>query len=157
MDRYHGRWEQEGKAWKPILDHIQPTVDLVAKSLGAGLSRERGEAPELDVQWYSDDIGRAIQILIVGTPKAYELQINGSAWKDSDSPRERRWRAEDALVTIPLPEDIPQLDVSALEHSLTEVGAIVSGWDESSLVNRDDLPPRPPNVTGGMVGGRYVP
>ena len=157
MDGYEVRWRVEGITWKTILDHIQPTVESLARALGAELTRERGDAPELELQWYaSDDIARAMQILIIGPPGVYELHIGGSAWKDFDSPRERRWRSE-TLAKIQVPPDPRKLDLGQLADTLKGVAASVSGWTERDLINRADLPPRPPNVTSSMVRGRYVP
>jgi hypothetical protein len=157
MGGYQERWEQEGEFWKNTLDHIRPTVEQ-AKPRGAELSRERWDAPEFRLQWYTpDNIGRAVQILLSGHPGHYSLQLSVSAWKDSESDRERRWRTEEDIQTIPVPPNDPlQLELSDVREGLDKAIGVVSGWTESQLTNQDSLPPRPAQLDP-IVQGRPVP
>jgi hypothetical protein len=130
-------WTRRGQYWKQLLDHIQPMVER-AKPIGGEISRERWDAPELKMQWSSsDDIGRAIQVLISETAGKVKLLINGSAWKDSK--QERHWKTM-GLKTIPIRRDPEKLDLSALYEDLSESQKIVSGWTETDLENTDALP-----------------
>jgi hypothetical protein len=132
-------WSKNGSLWKQLLDLIQPTAER-AKPEGAQISRERWDAPELKMEWSSsDDIGRAIQILISPARKKMKLVVNGSAWKDSS--QERRWKTE-GLMTIPIPPDLRKLDLSTLYQELNESKEIVSAWTEIDLDRADPLPCR---------------
>ena len=117
-------WTKNGEQWKQLLDSIEPTIER-AKPIGAEISRERWDAPELKVQWSSaDGIGRAIQVLISGTAGKVRLVVNGSAWKDSK--QERHWKTE-GLKTIPIPRDAHQLDLASLYQGLCDSKEILRG------------------------------
>jgi hypothetical protein len=129
-------WAKKGSVWKNLLDYIQPTVEGV-KPLGAEISRERWDAPELRIQWFSSDkIGRAIQILI---SDGSGILLSGSAWKDSE--QERRWKTQ-SLGKVSITSGARSLNLSTFSEKLNDVKNIVAGWTEADFDREDSLPPR---------------
>jgi hypothetical protein len=131
-------WARKGEYWKELLDSIQPTVER-AKPSGAEISRENWDAPDLKMQWSSDGIGRAIQVLISDSSGRVKLVVNGSAWMDSG--RERHWKMEE-LKTIGIHRDPQKLNLSTLYQQLSELKKIVAAWTEKDLNRADPLPCR---------------
>lgn len=156
---YYQRWEQEGETWKAILDQIEQAADELVHQQAVEIVRERWDTPEITLQWYTDDdIGKAIQVLIAGSPGAYELRISVSAWKDLEPSHVRQWRSEEDIVEpMPVPINPAQLDSDELRHLLWKAYHIVCQLTEENLNHKNNLPPLPPNLTGNFVKGRYVP
>jgi hypothetical protein len=152
------RWEQEGEAWKAILDRIERAADELVRKLAVEVVRGRWDAPEITLQWYADDdIGKAIQVLITGSPGAYELRISVSAWKDLEPIHVRQWRSEEDIVEpMPVPTNPTQLDIDELSRLLRKAYTIVYQLTEEDLNQKDALPSLPPNLTGKFVKGQYV-
>src|SRR5690349_18749131 len=129
-------WAKKGNVWKTLLDQIQPTVEGI-KPPGAEISRERWDAPELRIQWFSSDkIGRAIQILIAD---GSGILLSGSAWKDSG---QKRWWKTQNLGKVSIAGGARSLNLSTLSEKLNDVKNIVAGWTEADLDRKDSLPPR---------------
>ncbi|MDP2935746.1 MAG: hypothetical protein Q8O86_04575 [Dehalococcoidia bacterium] len=158
MTRYTLGWYgAEGVAWNKILELIATLAAKLAKSWGAEVTREHWDAPRFDLRWYTDDgIGRAVQVLIEGMPEHYYLRVSGSAWKDFDKDRQRRWSGQE-ISKIPVPLDLDQLAIGVVEDALWSARVIISNWVEADLTKESDLPQRDPNLTGTFVQGRYVP
>lgn len=158
MTGYGRLWEKQGADWAKMLDAVESVIKKLA--LGAELARERWDAPDLHVRWYTvDGIGRAIHILIEGATPDYRLRISGSAWKDFDQPpqpRERKWWTKE-FPEMPFSPDPKPSDLARLSDSLQTAQTTISGWAESDLTKTEKLPALPPNLPGKIVAGRYVP
>ena len=141
MSSGHGRWIREGGAWKIVLDSLGIPLKKWAEQNRAEFARERWDAPELEVRWQSAGITRAIQVLITGSPDAYELEINASAWKDVDPERQRKWHT-DTLRTLSIPRDLSQLNVDEYVDAFKDAQEQVSRWADDKLERTASLPRR---------------
>lgn len=157
MGSYYKNWEEYGTLWKQILDGIEPLINELSEAWGGEIARERSDAPEFDLRWYTGDIGRAIQVLIEGAHENWVLFISLSAWRDLEKPqRVRVWKAKKDLynVLVSVPPD--ESKIRELRSFLKKAYDTVLAWDESKLVE-NPLPPDAPNLTGKVFRGRYIP
>jgi hypothetical protein len=127
-------WARRGVSWNKLLEKIESILDRLTP--GTKWSRDSWDTPELRMQWVSDDLGRAIQILI--SPDSKKLIISGSAWKDSG--QIRHWKTQ-KLETISIPRMPQELDVSTFSEQLKHSKETVLSWTIDDLVRKDPLPP----------------
>lgn len=142
---YRG-WIKEGGRWTAILDLMDRDVRSWAKDRidNPEITRAGWDTPQIDIRWYtSDNIGRAIQIALGSFPKGgYGVAINISAWKDSESDRERKWSTKE-ITKFAVPDDLRDFPHSELKDGLLTAFTEVQRWKEDSLRVKSDLPSRP--------------
>ncbi len=142
---YRG-WIKEGSRWTAILDLIDRDVRSWAEDRidNPEITRAGWDTPQIDIRWYTpNNIGRAIQIALGSFPKGgYRVAINISAWKDSESDRQRKWRTEE-ITAFPVPDDLRDFPNTKLTDGLLDAYTQVQKWKEDSLSEKSDLPSRP--------------
>jgi hypothetical protein len=150
---YFSRWTEEGTQWKQILDAAQSVAEPMARSWGAHLSRELWDTPKLDLRWYTRHIDRSIQIVIDPSRDASELHVNGSAWRDDNKRRQRRWRMQEDINIVSVPHDLSDsLFRKNLAQALKKAHEIIFKWRENDLKEvARELPQRDPDLFGMIV------